>query len=292
MKKKKKLIIITGLSGSGKTYTLHTFEDIGYYCIDNLPVDLISTFLNLVERTKADISQIAIICDIREKRFIQNFEKTYDKLKKSDLDLTLLFLEANDQSLLRRYSESKRPHPLREESLLSEIIKKEREMLASIKSIADIVIDTSSFNVHQLKSFITRKFATDDEKTEKFRINIISFGFKSGLPLEADMILDVRFLPNPFFEPELKDKSGLDPQVVEFIEETDEFRVFFPMLKNLLNFLVPNYNREGKSYLNIAFGCTGGRHRSVMVAEEVYKILAKENYNVIIEHRDIYLSGL
>ena len=292
MKKRKKLVIITGLSGSGKTYSLHTFEDIGYYCIDNLPVDLISTFLNLIERTKADISEIAIICDIREKRFIENFEKTYDELKKGNLDLTLLFLEASDETLVRRYSEAKRPHPFRDENLLSQVIRKERDMLSSIKSLADIVIDTSAFNVHQLKSFITSQFATEEEKAGKFRINVISFGFKNGLPLEADMILDVRFLPNPFFEPELREKTGLDKQVIEYIEKTVEFQEFFPKLKDLLHFLVPNYNREGKFYLNIAFGCTGGRHRSVAVAEEVYKMLAKENYNVIIEHRDIYLSGL
>jgi UPF0042 nucleotide-binding protein len=165
-------------------------------------------------------------------------------------------------------------------------------MLSSIKSLADIVIDTSAFNVHQLKSYITSRFAAEDEKAGKFRINIISFGFKNGLPLDADMILDVRFLQNPFFEHELREKTGLDRQVVEYIEKTVEFREFFPKLKDLLRFLVPNYNREGKFYLNIAFGCTGGRHRSVVVAEEVFKFLSEEGYNVIIEHRDIYLSGL
>jgi UPF0042 nucleotide-binding protein len=292
MKKKKKLVIITGLSGSGKTYALHTFEDIGYYCIDNLPVDLISTFLNLIERTKADISEIAIICDIREKRFIENFEKTYNELKKGNLDLILLFLEASDETLVRRFSETRRPHPLRDENLLSQVIKKEREMLLSIKSLADIVIDTTAFNVHQLKSYITNHFAAEDEKAGKFRINIISFGFKNGIPLGTDMLLDVRFLPNPFFEHELREKTGLDIQVVKYIEKTIEFQEFFPKLKDLLRFLVPNYNREGKFYLNIAFGCTGGRHRSVVVAEEVFKFLSKEGYNVIIEHRDIYLSGL
>jgi UPF0042 nucleotide-binding protein len=292
MKKKKKLVIITGLSGSGKTYALHTFEDIGYYCIDNLPVDLISTFLNLIERTKADINEIAIICDIREKQFIENFEKTYNDLKKSKIDLTLLFLEANDETLLRRYSETRRPHPLRDEKLLSQVIKKEREMLESIKSLSEIVIDTSAFNVHQLKGYISSHFTAEDEKSGNFRIHIISFGFKNGLPLDADMVLDVRFLPNPFFEYELKDKSGLDNQVVDYILKTQEFKVFFDKIKDLLIFLLPNYKREGKFYLNIAIGCTGGRHRSVVVAEEVFKLLTEQGYNVIIEHRDINISAL
>ena len=291
MKKRKKLVIITGLSGSGKTYALHTFEDIGYYCIDNLPVDLISTFLNLIERTKADIKEVAIICDIREKRFIENFEMTYNDLKKSNIEMTLLFLEANDEILLRRYSETRRPHPLRNENLLSEVIKKEREMLLGIKSLADDVIDTSSFNVHQLKAYLSKHFATEDEKVGKFRINIISFGFKNGLPMDADMVLDVRFLPNPFFEDELKDKSGLDGQVVKYITGTNEFIQFFDRIKDLLLFLLPNYKREGKYYLNIAVGCTGGRHRSVVVSEEIFKLLTKEGYNIRIEHRDINLSA-
>lgn len=291
MKKRKKLVIITGLSGSGKTYALHTFEDIGYYCIDNLPVDLISTFLNLIERTKADIKEVAIICDIREKRFIENFEMTYNDLKKSNIEMTLLFLEANDDILLRRYSETRRPHPLRNENLLSEVIKKEREMLLGIKSLADDVIDTSAFNVHQLKAYLSKHFTAEDEKVGKFRINIISFGFKNGLPMDADMVFDVRFLPNPFFEDELKDKSGLDGQVVKYITGTNEFIQFFDRIKDLLLFLMPNYKREGKYYLNIAVGCTGGRHRSVVVSEEIFKLLTEEGYNIRIEHRDINLSA-
>ena len=291
MKNRNKLVIITGLSGSGKTYALHTFEDIGYYCIDNLPVDLISTFLNLIERTKADIKEVAIICDIREKRFIENFEMTYNDLKKSNIEMTLLFLEANDEILLRRYSETRRPHPLRNENLLSEVIKKEREMLLGIKSLADEVIDTSAFNVHQLKAYLSKHFAAEDEKVGKFRINIISFGFKNGLPMDADMVFDVRFLPNPFFEDELKDKSGLDGQVVKYITGTNEFIQFFDRIKDLLLFLLPNYKREGKYYLNIAVGCTGGRHRSVVVSEEIFKLLTEEGYNIRIEHRDINLSA-
>lgn len=290
-KKNKKLVIITGLSGSGKTYTLHTLEDIGYYCIDNLPVELIPTFLNLINRTKAGIRKIAIICDIREKRFLKNFEATYSELSSEKIDLKLLFMEANDPVLLRRYSETRRPHPLRDESALSAMIEKERKMLAGIRSMADMIIDTSEFNVHQLKSHIVKKFANEEGEEENFAINIISFGYKHGLPQDMDMLLDVRFLPNPYFQANLKDLSGLDRAVYDFVKNNTQYKEFFLKLKKLLLFLIPQYQDEGKVYFNIAFGCTGGRHRSVAVSQEVYKLLVAKGYTVFINHRDVNLHG-
>jgi len=290
-RKRKKLIIITGLSGSGKTYTLHTLEDIGYYCIDNLPVDLVSTFLNLIDRTKAGINAIAIICDIREKRFLDNFQKTYENLKSRNLDMTLVFLEANNEVLLRRFSETRRPHPLGDETTLSSMIEKERKMLSPIRDIADQVIDTSDFNVHQLKSYIASIFAEGGEGAARFTINIISFGYKHGLPLDADIIMDVRFLPNPYFEKELKEKSGLDAKVADYVKSTEEYNEFFPRMKDMLEHLIPKYKREGKFYLNVAFGCTGGRHRSVVVGEEMLNFLTTKQYNTYISHRDINISA-
>ena len=290
-KKNKKLVIITGLSGSGKTYTLHTLEDIGYYCIDNLPVELIPTFLNLINRTKAGIRKIAIICDIREKRFLKNFEATYSELSSEKIDLKLLFMEANDPVLLRRYSETRRPHPLRDESALSAMIEKERKMLGVIRSMADMIIDTSEFNVHQLKSYIVKKFANEEGEEENFAINIISFGYKHGLPQDMDMLLDVRFLPNPYFQDNLKDLSGLDRAVYDFVKNNPQYKEFFLKLKKLLLFLIPQYQDEGKVYFNIAFGCTGGRHRSVAVSQEVYKLLVAKGYTVFINHRDVNLHG-
>ncbi len=284
-------MIITGLSGSGKTYALHTFEDIGYYCIDNLPVELIPTFLNLIDRSRAGIKKIAIICDIREKRFLKNFETTFEELKEEKLDISLLFLEASNEALMRRYSETRRPHPLRDESILSSMIEKERKMLASIRSIADHVIDTSDFNVHQLKSYILQNFSPEEMKQDALAVNVLSFGFKHGLPQDMDILFDVRFLPNPYFNEELKDMSGLENPVQKFVKSTGEFTEFFPRLKDILLFLLPKYKEEGKYYLNIAFGCTGGKHRSVTVAEEVYKVLKKAGFKVLVEHRDIHLSN-
>jgi UPF0042 nucleotide-binding protein len=289
-KKNKELIIITGLSGSGKTYALHTLEDIGYYCIDNLPVELIPTFLNLINRTRAGIRKIAIICDIREKRFLKNFEDTYDELKRKKLDTELIFLEAEDSVLARRYSETRRPHPLRDESALSAMIEKERSMLSGIREIADVIIDTSEYNVHQLKSFIVQKFASEMSSGDHFTVNVMSFGFKHGLPSEMDILLDVRFMPNPYFNDDLKDLSGLDTSVKEYVKASEEFKSFFPKLKDMLLYLIPRYRKEGKYYLHIAFGCTGGRHRSVTVAEEVFELLRAEGLNVLIDHRDIRLT--
>ena len=285
-----RFIVLTGLSGSGKSQAIRALEDLGYFCVDNIPTPLIPTLADLVRRE--DISRVAIVVDIREKNFIAEFPKTYRKLRSmKGLNPALIFLEATHATLVRRFSETRRPHPLAPDSSASEGIKTERRRMNVIRKMADQIIDTSDLTVHQLRqAFRTFAFSAGDVKgqTSKLAVTLVSFGFKHGIPMDADLVFDVRFLPNPHFVPRLRPKTGRDRAVIKFMEGNRATTDLMQRLTELLKFLVPQYIAEGKSYLTIAIGCTGGRHRSVMIAEALRKALADvSGARVRVHHRDI-----
>jgi RNase adapter protein RapZ len=277
------LVVITGMSGSGKASALKAFEDLGYYCVDNLPVGLIPGFADLAKQS-AEIEKAALVADIREGEQLRKLPTIIRSLKKQ-LNTTVIFLEAADDSLLRRFSETRRPHPLGKDSTVKSALGKERRMLRSIRRMADLVVDTSRFTVHELRSHITSKF-TAGNTGKDILVSIVSFGYKAGVPNDADLVFDVRFLPNPHFVPEFRPLTGRHPQVAKYIRSFPQTQEFIDRISDLLVYLIPHYVREGKSYLTIGFGCTGGQHRSVMIAEEVKKRLAKPGYRVKVVHRD------
>jgi UPF0042 nucleotide-binding protein len=285
-----RFIVVTGLSGSGKSQAIRALEDLGYFCVDNIPTSLIPTLAGLIRRE--GISRVAIVVDIREKNFLAEFPKTYRQLRgMKGLNPALIFLEATHATLVRRFSETRRPHPLAPGSSASEGIKAERKQMNSIRSMADHIIDTSDLTVHQLRhAFKTFAFATGDAKSGagKMAITLVSFGYKHGIPMDADLVFDVRFLPNPHFVPRLRPKTGRDRVVIKFMEESRATGDLLRRLNELLKFLVPQYISEGKSYLTIAVGCTGGRHRSVMIAEALKRSLTgMSGARVRVHHRDI-----
>jgi RNase adapter protein RapZ len=277
------LVVITGLSGSGKASALKAFEDLGYYCVDNLPVGLIPGFADLVKQS-AEIEKAALVADIREGEQLRKLPAIIRSLRKQ-LNTTVIFLEAADDSLLRRFSETRRPHPLGKDSTVKNALSKERRMLQPIRAQADLVVDTSKFTVHELRSHITSKF-TSGSTDKDILISVVSFGYKSGVPNDSDLVFDVRFLPNPHFVAKFRPLTGRHPQVAKYIRSFPQTQEFIARISDLLVYLIPHYVREGKSYLTIAFGCTGGQHRSVMIAEEVKKRLAKPGYRVKVIHRD------
>ena len=285
-----RFIVLTGLSGSGKSQAIRALEDLGYFCVDNIPATLIPTLAELVQRE--GISRVAIVVDIREKSFLAEFPKTYRKLRKiKGLNPALIFLEATHATLVRRFSETRRPHPLAPDSSASEGIKTERRRMHTIRSMADHIIDTSDLTVHQLRqAFSTFAFSAGDTKGQQgtLAVTVVSFGFKHGIPLDADLVFDVRFLPNPHFVPRLRPKTGRDRTVIQFMEEQPATGELLSRLNDLLKFLIPQYVSEGKSYLSIAIGCTGGRHRSVMIAEALRKSLSDvPGARIRVHHRDI-----
>jgi len=278
------LVIITGLSGSGKASVLRALEDLGYYSVDNLPVDLIPTFADLV-RDSTTIRHAALVVDVREGSGLKKFPAIWRRIR-SGLNTHLLFLEADDEALMRRFSETRRPHPLSAgEQPISESILREREMLAPIRALADLIISTSKFNVHDLRSFIKQKFQGGREES-KILIYITSFGYRHGVPPDADLVFDVRFLPNPNYIPRFKKLTGRHPSVARYIRSFPQTGEFIERITDLLIYLLPHYIKEGKSYLTIGFGCTGGHHRSVMIADQVRKNLAAAGYQVNVTHRD------
>jgi RNase adapter protein RapZ len=277
------LVVITGMSGSGKASALKAFEDLGYYCVDNLPVGLIPGFADLVKQS-AEIEKAALVADIREGEQLRKLPAIIRSLKKH-LNTTVIFLEAAEDSLLRRFSETRRPHPLGKDSTVKNALSKERRMLQPIRAQADLVVDTSKFTVHELRSHITSKF-TSGSTDKDILISVVSFGYKSGVPNDADLVFDVRFLPNPHFVAKFRPLTGRHPQVAKYIRSFPQTQEFIARISDLLVYLIPHYVREGKSYLTIAFGCTGGQHRSVMIAEDVKKRLAKPGYRVKVIHRD------
>ena len=278
------LVILTGLSGSGKSTVLKAFEDMGFYCVDNMPVGLIPIFAELNEAGEGNFSRAALLVDAREGAQLQKLPGLLMHLRK-DHPISLVFIEANDDALLRRYSETRRPHPLGKDYSVRESLLHERELMAPIRKLADLVIDSTQFNVHELRNFITRRFKSPDRHT--MLISVVSFGYKYGVPVDADLIFDVRFLPNPHFVPALRKFTGRDAKVRRFIRSFPQTGEFLKRMESLLAYLMPHYIEEGKSYLTIAFGCTGGKHRSVMLAEEIKKALEKRKYASKVSHRDI-----
>jgi UPF0042 nucleotide-binding protein len=276
-------VVITGMSGSGKASVLKAFEDLGYYCVDNLPIGLIPRFADLAKQS-AEIEKAALVTDIREGEQLKKLPTIIRSLK-HQVNTTVLFLETSDEVLLRRFSETRRPHPLGKESTVKAALSQERRMLQPIRAMADMVVDSSRFNVHELRSHITSKF-TAGSTDKDIMVSIVSFGYKAGVPNDSDLLFDVRFLPNPHFVPEFRPLTGRHPQVAKYIRSFPQTREFIDRISELLIYLIPHYVREGKSYLTIGFGCTGGQHRSVMIAEDVKKRLAKAGYRVKVVHRD------
>jgi len=277
------LVIITGISGAGKLSALKTFEDMGFYAVDNLPAGLISNFADLV-RGSTEIERAALVVDIREGARVDKLPQLLQGLRGS-LKTTVLFLEADEEALLRRYSETRRPHPLGRKTSVKASLRAERKRLQPVRSVADLVIDTTKFNVHELRSLLTERFQSAERK-QNILISCVSFGFSKGVPEDADLMFDVRFLPNPHFVPEFRPFTGREPKVARYILSFPQTKEFISRISELLVYLIPHYIREGKSYLTIAFGCTGGKHRSVLIAEEVKKRLAKAGFNVKVVHRD------
>lgn len=277
------LVIITGMSGSGKASVLKAFEDLGYYCVDNLPVELIPRFAELSVQS-GDIRRTALVVDVREGSKLEDLPGILKSVRRM-IPTKVVFLEASDAVLLRRFSETRRPHPLGTDEPVKSSLKAERKHLGSIRRVADYVIDTSKFNVHELRAHINEKF--HEESPEKtILVSCVSFGFRHGVPEDADLVFDVRFLPNPHFVEEFRPLTGSHPRVAKYIRSFPQTREFVSRISDLLVYLLPHYIHEGKSYLTIAFGCTGGQHRSVMIAEEVAKHLRHAGYRLKVVHRD------
>lgn len=280
-----KFIIITGLSGSGKTVFSNFLEDLGYYCVDNLPTKLIPTFVDLWKKREVELDKVALVVDIREAGFITEFPKVWEEIKK-EISPKLIFLEATDEALVKRFSESRRPHPLSGEKSVLKGVQIERERLEHIKKMADEVIDTSTTTFAQFREMLLKRF--EEQKTQKMKISVVSFGYKYGIPIDTDLVFDTRFLPNPYYIDKLRDKTGKSKQVKDYVLKTAETKRFLERLINFIEYLIPNFIKEGKSYLTISCGCTGGKHRSVIIAEKLKEYLRERNYDIRIYHRDIY----
>jgi UPF0042 nucleotide-binding protein len=280
------IVILSGISGSGKSTAVKALEDLGYFCLDNLPPTLIATFIELSKNSAEEITKIGIVMDIREGVFFERIPEVIEELKKKGNSVELLFLESSDEVLVKRYKETRRKHPLSADGNILEGISQEREILTKVKNIADHVIDTSSFNVHQLREIVQDLFGKTAAR--KISLNFLSFGYKYGFPYDADLVLDVRFLPSPHFIEGLRDLNGLDKEVRDFVFEHEDTREFIEKVVDFLEFLIPRYEKEGKSYLTVAIGCTGGKHRSVVIANEIEERFKNLSPNVW--HRDISKS--
>ncbi len=281
-----RIVIISGLSGSGKSCAIKCFEDLGFFCIDNLPPQLLPKFVRLCRQSRNEISQAAIGIDIRERSFLNNFLLVFDRLIEEGYQVELLFLHARDEILQRRFSETRRPHPLAKTGTVVDGIKREREILQDLRKRADRVIDTSDYHVQQLKELITGDYV-GTEKDRHLNLSLTSFGYKYGTPYDLDLLFDVRFLSNPFLVDELRPLTGNDTPVKEYIMRLPETNAFLDKLYQLLDFLLPLYEREGKSYLTIGIGCTGGRHRSVAILNLVKEDMQNKGIKVLFKHRDI-----
>jgi len=278
-------IVVTGLSGSGKSTALKVLEDLGFYCIDNLPVALMPRFLELWQSSREDVGRVALGVDVRERRFPQDFPRVFDELRGAGVALEVIYLESSDDVLVRRFSETRRPHPAADGGTVAEGIRREREALRDVRALADRIVDTSALTVHELRAALRELLETPDAGT--MTVSLLSFGYKYGLPTDADIALDCRFLPNPFFVEELRPKTGTDPEVAAYVLERPDARELLGHVMGLLDFALPRFHREGKSYLTIAIGCTGGRHRSVALVEELRQRLAGRGYRVLVRHRDV-----
>ena len=280
----RQLVILTGLSGSGKSTVLKAFEDMGFYCVDNLPVELIPIFAELHSAGEGDFARAALLVDAREGAQLEKLPALLKHLRK-DHSIVLVFIDASDDALLRRYSETRRPHPLGKSLSVRESLSHERAIMEPIRKLADVVIDSTQFNVHELRQFVTQRFKDPDKRP--MLVSVVSFGYKYGVPSDSDLVFDVRFLPNPHFVPALRRFTGKDPKVRKYIESFPQTAEFLGRIESLLTYLIPHYIREGKSYLTISIGCTGGKHRSVMLAEDIRKALENRGFSTKVNHRDI-----
>lgn len=283
-----RFLVVTGMSGAGKSHAIRALEDLGYYCIDNLPTPLIPVMAELSQHEDADTQKIAVVADVRERSFIREFPPMWRRLKaRPNLNPTLVFLEASEASLLRRYSESRRPHPLAPDRPVAEAMEQERRMLGKIRQMADQIIDTSDLTVHELRHFF-QGMARDRHQRQRLVVTFESFGFKHGVPLDADLVFDCRFLPNPHFVASLRAKTGRDKPVIAYIQRYPETQEFKRRVEEFLRYVVPHFVEEGKAYLTVAIGCTGGKHRSVYLAEWLKKELSDvKNVTTRIRHRDL-----
>lgn len=284
------LIIITGMSGAGRTEAMHTFEDIGYFCIDNLPPSLLMNLVSLAGLNTGTLRKLAVVCDLRAKEFFPELTAELAKLKEMGLSYTMLFLDSSDEELLNRFKASRRRHPLCDNGMtIVAGIRRERQLLTECKQMADYVLDTSTERPQDMREKL-RSLFTDQSAQEGLGVSVYSFGFKHGAPTDADIVIDVRFLPNPFYERELRDKTGMDEEVKDYVLGKDETKEFLKRWFSLLDFVMPGYVKEGKQYLSIAVGCTGGQHRSVVLANATGQHLSQEGYRVTTAHRDLALA--
>jgi RNase adapter protein RapZ len=281
-----RILIISGLSGSGKSTAVRVLEDEGFFCIDNLPVTLFPTFIELVEKSRERVRDVVLVMDIRELDALRGYENVLQEISEAGHKVEIIFFEASDEVLIRRYSETRRRHPVLDGGSLPDGIRYERSQLAGLKSMATLVIDTSVLNVHQLKEIVISRVKGIGEASGMM-VHLQSFGYRYGIPLESDIVMDVRFLPNPYFVPDLRNYSGLDPMVREYVLDKEETQGFVERFQNLMEFLLPSYSKEGKSYLTISIGCTGGKHRSVVIAAEMYNYFKDKQLNLKVTHRDI-----
>ena len=282
-----RFVIVTGLSGAGKTQATRTLEDLGYFCVDNLPPKLIPKFAEACMHSSGNIEKVALVIDIRGGVFFDDFFESIKYLKNNEFDYEILFLEATDEVLIKRFKETRRSHPLSPDGRVLTGITQEREKLREIKNIADIIIDTSKYEIRHLREKINEIYGDNKNPERQLSITVLSFGFKYGIPVDSDLVFDVRFIPNPFYIPELKAYSGNDAPVRDYVLKQSETVTFIDKLIDMLKYLIPNYRKEGKRQLIISIGCTGGRHRSVAIANEIHRRLNEENYNAKIEHRDV-----
>lgn len=288
---KLKVLIITGLSGAGKSQAVQSLEDLGFYCIDNLPPKLIPDFIELCLQPENEIDRVAIVIDIRGRAFFKQVFTELDDLKESDINYEIAFMETKDEVLVKRFKETRRRHPLSLEGDIFEGIKLEREYLQELRGKANIVIDTSELSPLQLKKEINRIWGYKD-KNKSLHITIMSFGYKYGIPLDTDLLMDVRFLPNPYYSKELRNLTGKDSKVAQYVFKFDTSNEFLDRYHELLSFLIPHYIKEGKVHLVVAIGCTGGQHRSVAIAHKLGELLEQEDYEISVKHRDIEKRGV
>lgn len=282
----KEILVITGLSGSGKSTAIKAFEDMGFLCIDNLPVGLLKNFMELCKKNHTKEKHVALGMDTRDNDYILHFPGLHNKLKSEGWHIKIIFIEADDEILIQRFSQTRRQHPFFMLDSISDAIREERKKLNEIRKIADKIINTSHLNIHQLKTII-KEMNVGKDRFSHLHILITSFGFKYGIPAETNLLFDVRFIPNPYFNNDLCPLNGHDTRVKKFIVETKEYKNFAPRLINIILYLLPLYEKEGKAYINIAFGCTGGKHRSVMIAEMLRDLLCQHNFQATLVDRDI-----